>query len=449
MRHTAAILGARRRAVNAPRARAIEWAMTPQISSRARQMPASPIRKLMPLAEDAKRRGVHVHHLNIGQPDIETPAPMLERLRACRDRVLAYSPSGGTPEYLASLLEYYGRLGLRLALKDVIATTGGSEAILFALLACANEGDDVLVVEPFYTNYTAFATMAGLRLVPLTSRGDEGFHLPPRSAWERAVTPRTRAVILCNPNNPTGTVYTAEELEAVAGFCRDHGLFLIADEVYREFVYDGRTATSALTLPGGDDFVIVVDSLSKRYSACGIRLGCLVTRNREVNQACLRMAQGRLSPPGLAQMVAVGARDLGPEYTAAVVGEYQKRRDILFSGLTAVPGVFLRKPEGAFYFIARLPVRDSEDFTRWMLTDYERGGATVMLAPAQGFYATPGLGQNEVRIAYVLEQRHLEAAVGILADGLQAYRAARRLEALAAEQAGEADEPDFSVPVEG
>ena len=422
--------------------------MTPPISSRGRQMPASPIRKLMPLAEDAKRRGVHVHHLNIGQPDLETPAPMRERLAASRERVFAYSPSGGTPEYLATLLEYYGRLGIRLNLKDIIATTGGSEAILFALLACADDGDDVLVVEPFYTNYTAFATMAGVRLVPLTSRGEEGFHLPSRAAWERAATPRTRAVILCNPNNPTGTVYTSEELEVVAGFCRDRGLFLISDEVYREFVYDGREARSALTLAGGDDSVIVVDSLSKRYSACGIRLGCLVTRNREVTQSCLRMAQGRLSPPGLAQMIAVGARELGPEYTAAIVAEYQKRRDILFAGLTALPGVFLRKPEGAFYFVARLPVRDSEDFARWLLTDYAREGATVMLAPAQGFYATPGLGHNEVRIAYVLQQKHLEAAVGILGDGLPASRAARRLEALAVAQADE-DEPDFSLPVEG
>jgi aspartate aminotransferase len=316
-------------------------------------------------------------------------------------------------------------------------------------MACANEGDDALVVEPFYTNYTAFATMAGVRLVPLTSRGDEGFHLPPRAAWERVVTPRTRAVILCNPNNPTGTVYTAEELEGVASFCRDHGLFLIADEVYREFVYDGREAKSALTLAGAEDLVIVVDSLSKRYSACGIRLGCLVTRNREVTQACMRMAQGRLSPPGLAQMIAVGARELGPQYTASVVSEYQTRRDILFAGLIAVPGVFLRKPEGAFYCIARLPVRDSEDFARWLLTDYAREGATVMLAPAQGFYATPDLGHNEVRIAYVLEQRHLEAAVGIVADGLQAYRAVRRLEAVSGDPAGEGDQPDFSLPVEG
>jgi aspartate aminotransferase len=278
--------------------------------------------------------------------------------------------------------------------------------------------------------------MAGVRLVPLTSRGEEGFHLPPRAAWERAVTTRTRAVLLCNPNNPTGTVYTAEELEMVAGFCRDRGLFLIADEVYREFVYDGRKAVSALLLPGMEDLVIVVDSLSKRYSACGIRLGCLVTRNEEVMQACLRMAQGRLSPPGLAQMIAVGARELGPEYTAAMVAEYQKRRDILFAGLTALPGVFLRKPEGAFYFVARLPVGDSEDFTRWLLTDYARDGATVMLAPAQGFYATPGLGHDEVRIAYVLEQKHLEAAVVILGDGLAAYRATRRPEAQAASKTG-------------
>jgi aspartate aminotransferase len=422
--------------------------MTPKVSGRARQMPASPIRKLMPLADDAKRRGVHIHHLNIGQPDIETPAPMRERLLASRERVYAYSPSGGTPEYLATLHDYYGRLGIRLAQGEILATTGGSEAVLFSLLACAGDGDEALVVEPFYTNYTAFATMAGVRLVPLRSRGEDGFHLPPRAAWDAAVTPRTRAVILCNPNNPTGTVYTAEELEMVAGFCRDRGLFLIADEVYREFVYDGRQARSALLLPGMEDLVIVVDSLSKRYSACGIRLGCLVTRNEEVMQACLRMAQGRLSPPGLAQMVAVGARELGPEYTASVVAEYQKRRDILFAGLTALPGVFLRKPEGAFYFIARLPVRDSEDFTRWLLTDYAKDGATVMLAPAQGFYATPGLGHDEVRIAYVLEQRHLEAAVGILADGLTAYGATRRREAVA-DGAVAADKPDFSLPAEG
>ncbi len=296
------------------------------------------------------------------------------------------------------------------------------------MMACGSQGDDALVVEPFYTNYSAFATMAGLQLVPLTSRGEDGFHLPAREQWEKALTPRTRMVVLCNPNNPTGTVYTPEELAMVAGFCKDRGLFLISDEVYREFVYDGRTSKSALALPGMAEHVIVVDSLSKRYSACGVRLGCLVTRNAEVHQAAMKMAQGRLSAPGLAQIIAVGARELGPDYTRGIVVEYQKRRDILFEGLSAIPGVFLRKPEGAFYFVARLPVRDSEDFASWLLTDYQKDGATVMVAPAPGFYATPGLGADEVRIAYVLKAADLRASVAILAAALPAYAKARGLE---------------------
>jgi len=402
--------------------------MTPQISNRARLMPASPIRKLMPLADEAKRRGVRVYHLNIGQPDLETPAAMRERLRHIEDRVLAYAPSGGTADYLNALVGFYRRQGLTLGLPDVLATTGGSEAILFSFLACAGEGDEVLVVEPFYTNYTAFAGMAGLRLVPLTSRAEDGFHLPPRPAWEQALTARTRIALVCNPNNPTGAVYTPEELGMVAQFCRDHGLFLVSDEVYREFVYDGRRPVSALSLAGYEDLVLVVDSLSKRYSACGIRLGCLATRNREVHDACLRMAQGRLSAPGLAQMIAAAALELGPDYTQSVVSEYQRRRDVLFRGLSQIPGVFLRKPEGAFYFVARLPVRDSEDFARFLLTDFQHEEATVMVAPAAGFYATPGLGQDEVRIAYVLQERDLEAAVAVLAAALPAYRRARGLE---------------------
>jgi aspartate aminotransferase len=417
--------------------------MAPQISTRARLMPASPIRKLTPLADGAKRRGVHVYHLNIGQPDIETPEAMRQRLHSIQERVLAYTPSGGTPEYLEALAGYYQRLGLQVGIPDLLATTGGSEAILFAFLACAGEGDDALVVEPFYTNYSAFAGMAGLRLVPLTARGDDGFHLPPRATWERALTPRTRLVVLCNPNNPTGAVYTPAELQMVAEFCRDHGLFLVSDEVYREFVYDGRETVSALSLPGLDDLVVVVDSLSKRYSACGIRLGCLVTRNRELHDAVLRMAQGRLSAPGLAQMIAGAALELPPDYTDAMVSEFQARRDALFAGLSRVPGVFLRKPEGAFYFVARLPVRDAEDFARFLLTDFEHKGATVMVAPAAGFYATPGLGQDEVRIAYVLQERDLVAAVEVLAEALPAYRRARGPEAepVAA--------PDFHVPAEG
>jgi aspartate aminotransferase len=292
-------------------------------------------------------------------------------------------------------------------------------------MACANEGDDVIVVEPFYANYRAFATMAGLNIVPVTARGREGFHLPPRKVWEQALTPRSRVVILCNPNNPTGTVYSREELEMVADFCREHGLFLVSDEVYREFVYDGRKAVSALELADADELVIVVDSLSKRYSACGIRLGSLVTRNAEVYDACLRMAQGRLSPPGIAQFIAVGAESLGDDYTRDIVSEYQHRRDILYEGLTAIPGVELAKPEGAFYCVARLPVANAEDFAIWLLTEFEsEEKATVMVAPAKGFYAS-ALGMSEIRIAYVLKEEALRTSVRLLAEALQRYGSAR------------------------
>jgi len=398
--------------------------MALQISERGRKMPASPIRKLMPLADEAKRRGVKVYHLNIGQPDLETPPAMRAKL-AQAPSVYAYTPSAGTAECLATLREYYRRLGVELGPDQIIATTGGSEAILFALMACAGEGDEALVVEPFYTNYTAFATMAGVRLVPLRARGEDGFHLPPVEEWRKALSPRTRLVLLCNPGNPTGTVYRAEELQAVAAFCREHGLFLVSDEVYREFVYDGRSSASVLSLPGCEDLAVVVDSLSKRYSACGIRLGCLATRNADVYGAALRMAQGRLSPPGLAQLVALGATELGPDYAKGIVREYQTRRDVLFEGLSRIPGVFLRKPEGAFYFVARLPIEDGEDFASWLLTDYAYDGATVMVAPAEGFYATPGLGRDEVRIAYVLKKEDLEASVRILGHAIPAYQAVR------------------------
>jgi aspartate aminotransferase len=400
-------------------------------------MPASPIRKLMPLADDARRRGVKVYHLNIGQPDIETPEVM-RRLLSLAAKVLTYTPSSGTSEFIEALQGYYGRLGLTLAADEIIATAGGSEAIQFALLACSDPGGDVLVPEPFYTNYNSFATMTGLRLVPLTTRGEDGFHLPPREAWESALTPKTRLVVLCNPNNPTGTVYTPDEVAMVAGFCRDRGLFLLVDEVYRELVYDGRKPWSALFLSGFDENVVVVDSLSKRYSACGIRLGALVTRNREVHDACLRMAQGRLSAPGLAQIIAVGLQELGPEYAEGIVHEYEGRRDLLFEGLSRIPGLFLRKPEGAFYFVARLPVEDGEDFARFLLSEFQMDGATVMVAPAEGFYATEGLGRNEVRIAYVLNQEDLRVAVRVLEAGLAEYRRVRGLPAVATEIASPA-----------
>lgn len=392
-----------------------------EISGRGRQMPASPIRKLTPFADEAKARGIRIYHLNIGQPDIETPPALRNRLQQFQQRVIEYSPSVGTPEYLNSLRDYYRRLGIELELTQMLATTGGSEALLFAFFACSDPGDEAIVVEPFYTNYASFATMAGLRLVPITARGDNGFHLPARSYWESAITPKTKFVLLCNPNNPTGTVYQREELEMVASLCRDRGLFLMVDEVYREFVYDGRSPFSALSLPGHEDRIIVIDSLSKRFSACGIRLGCLVTRNAAVYDACLRMAQGRLSPPGLAQFIAVGASELGPEYFTGVVGEYQRRRDILLEGLSQISGVFLRKPEGAFYFVTRLPVFNSEDFAQWLLTDFQLNGASVMMAPAAGFYATPGLGMDEVRIAYVLSEQDLRAVVEILRAALDEY----------------------------
>jgi aspartate aminotransferase len=415
--------------------------MTPRISERGRIMPASPIRKLSPLADEAKRRGVRVLHLNIGQPDLETPPAMRARLGEIRDKTYAYSPSGGTPEFLQVLRDYYKGLGIPIELDQVIATTGGSEALLFSMLACAGEGDEVLVVEPFYTNYAAFAAMTGLRLVPVTSRAEDGFHLPPIPEWERAVTPRTRLVLLCNPGNPTGTVYTPEELQAIAQFCSCRGLFLVVDEVYREFVYDGRQTSSVLGLRGFEDLVVVVDSLSKRYSACGLRLGCLVTRNRDVYDACFRMAQGRLSPPGLAQLVALGAAGLGADYTRSVVREYESRRDVLYEGLTGIGGVFLRKPEGAFYLVARIPVADSEDFARFLLTDFELDGTTVMVAPAAGFYATPGKGLDQVRIAYVLDSQALRLAVKVLERALGTFRASATPPSRPATSG-----PDFSLP---
>ena len=395
------------------------------VSARGRLVPASPIRKLAPFAEEAKQRGLHVYHLNIGQPDIETPAVMREQLKLIGEKTYEYTPSGGTKAYVDSIRKYYEGLGIPLGAGEVLGTTGGSEALQFAFIACTDPGDEILITEPFYTNYRAFAAIAGVEMVPLLSRGEDGFHLPAREEWERAVTSRTKAVVITNPNNPTGTIYSRDELEMIAGFCRDHGLFLISDEVYREFVYDGAKAVSALTLEGMSELVIVVDSLSKRFSACGIRLGALCTRNQGIFEAVLHMAQGRLSPPGLAQAIAPAAATLGAEFYDGVVSEYQKRRDILFEGLTKIPGVFLRKPEGAFYFIARLPVEDAEDFARWLLTDFSLDGGTVFGAPAAGFYATEGRGLNEVRIAYVLKGDDLRQAVKILAAALPVYRKAR------------------------
>jgi aspartate aminotransferase len=401
--------------------------MKPSLSGRGLNAPASPIRNLVPYAEQAKAKGLRVYHLNIGQPDLETPVELRRRLRQLDNTCIEYSPAQGTPAFIATMQRYYRSIGIDLEEDEILATTGGSEAILFALSVCADPGDDVLVVEPFYANYRGFASMAGVGIVAVTSRGRDGFHLPPLQVWERELTPRTRAVLLCNPNNPTGAVYGREEVEMVAELCRRKGLFLISDEVYREFTFDDRRATSALELPGLEPHVIVADSLSKRYSSCGLRLGCLVTRNADVYRSALRMAQARLAPPGLAQYVAVGIEDLAEEYVSSIRAEYESRRDFLYEALRKIPDVYLAKPEGAFYFIAQLPVDDADDFARWLLADFELEGATLMLAPARGFYLNPQLGRDEVRIAYVLRREELEVAVRILTEGLSQYRAQRGL----------------------
>ena len=393
----------------------------PKVSSRGMALPPSPIRKLAPYAEAAKARGVKVFHLNIGQPDLETPKVMRDRLKSV-DPVIAYSPSQGTPQYLDAMCRYYATVGLKVLPENLVATTGGSEAVLFAFVCLAEAGDEVMVFEPFYTNYSSFATMAGVKLVPVRCRGEEGFHLPAREAFEKALSKRTRFVLLCNPNNPTGTVYSRDEVQRVADFCRDHDLFFVSDEVYREFVYGGLSATSALDLPGMEDRVVVVDSLSKRFSACGIRLGCFVSRNADVIAAVIRAAQGRLSPPGLAQILALGMSEITADYYAGVRNEYQRRRDVIYDELLKLPDVFLRKPEGAFYVVARLPVKDADAFARFLLEEFSFEGATVMVAPAAGFYATPGLGSNEVRMAYVLNCDDLRRAIGVLGEGLKAYQ---------------------------
>lgn len=383
-------------------------------------MPASPIRKLVPFAEDAKRRGIHVFHLNIGQPDIETPPAALQAVREAPMKVLAYSHSAGHESYRRKLTTYYQRYGVRLDHTEIIVTAGGSEAILFGMLACLDPGDEMIVPEPFYANYNGFAVEAGVRVVPLPSGIETGFALPPMEAFERAIGDRTRAIMVCNPNNPTGYLYSRQELQTLAELARRHGLFLFSDEAYREFCYGG-THTSMLALEGVDEHVILMDTISKRYSACGARLGLLATRNRDVLDTALRLAQARLSPPGLAQILAEAAVDLPANYFDDVREEYQARRDLLVRRLNAMAGVFCPEPGGAFYAVARLPVDNADKFCRWLLESFSWDGKTVMLAPASGFYATPGLGQQEVRLAYVLNQSDLSAALDCLEKALEVY----------------------------
>ncbi|HVP58659.1 MAG TPA: pyridoxal phosphate-dependent aminotransferase [bacterium] len=395
-----------------------------RLSKRALEMQASPIRKLVPLADEAKAKGIKVYHLNIGQPDIPTPPEFMDALRSYDSHVLAYGNSKGDAAYIKTLVEYYKHRGIEVEARDIQVTTGGSEAIIFAMICVANVGEEIIVFEPFYTNYNGFAAMADVRLVPLTLAAETGFHLPPRAAIEAAITPSTRAILVCSPNNPTGTVYTREEMAAIAAIAKAHNLFVLSDEVYREFVYEGRH-TSIMDIEGTSDRAILLDSISKRYSACGARIGCLVSRNHQVMEAALKMGQARLCSPSIEQYAATQTAKIKDAYFEHTMEEYRRRRDTVYDELMKIPGVVCLKPSGAFYIMAKLPVADIEDFARWMLTDFSLDGATTMIAPGPGFYATPGKGNDEARIAYVLNVEDLKRAMRILAKGIEVYREAK------------------------
>ena len=394
----------------------------PIISERGLQMPSSPIRKLAPFADAAKRDGVKVYHLNIGQPDLPTPQKGLDALKHITRTTLEYSPSEGYLSLREKLSGYYAKFGLDIHPEEIIVTSGGSEAILLAFLACLNPGDEVLMTEPGYANYISFSVTAGIHVKAITSHIENGFALPPVEAFEKAITPRTRAILLCNPNNPTGYVYSPEELHKIKEIVQKHDLFLFSDEVYREFVYSGEPFVSALTL-GIDQNVILFDSVSKRYSECGIRIGMVVTKNRMVRDAVMKYCQARLSPPLLGQIVAEASIEGTEDYSKACFDEYKSRRDFFIRRLNEIPGVFSPMPHGAFYTVASLPVVDSEDFCRWCLTDFRYENQTIMMAPASGFYRSPNLGRNQVRLAYVLKKEDLEKALTVLEKALEAYNA--------------------------
>jgi len=384
------------------------------ISQRAQHIQESPIRKLTALANAAKKTGRTVYHLNIGQPDIPTPPAFMERISAYKEKVLSYGPSDGLEALKTAMIRYFEHFQIKLEVKNIVIATGGSEAISFAFNAVGDPGDEIIVSEPFYTNYSGYASQCNLKLVPVTAKAENGFHLPPIAEFERKLGPRTRAILLCSPNNPTGTVYTPEELKAIGEFARRHDLFLIADEVYKEFTYDGKVHFSVLQLEGLEDRVVVVDSISKRYSACGARIGAVLSRNEEVMKGITKFAQARLCPPTLEQVGAIGAYELPHDYFDGVMAEYQKRRDILCSVLQSHPRIVLHKPEGAFYVMAKLPIQDGEIFARWLLNEFQDNNETVMGAPGEGFYKTPGRGKDEVRLAYVIEASKLERAARLL-----------------------------------
>ncbi len=399
----------------------------PTISERGRICPPSPIRKLVPYSDDAKKRGVKVYHLNIGQPDIETPANVLDKIRNIDLKVVEYSHSAGIPSYRKKLAEYYERVGIKVTPEEMIVTTGGSEGILFAMMTCLNPGDEVIIPEPFYANYNGFAVASGVVVKPIASYIENGFGLPPIESFEKAITPRTRAILICNPNNPTGYLYSLHELEVLRDIVKKHDLFLFADEVYREFCYDGKQHYSVMNLEGIDQHVVLLDSISKRYSACGVRIGVMISRNREVMATAMKFAQARLSPPTFGQIAGEAAVDTPPSYLEAVLNEYVQRRNIVVESINKMEGCFCPNPGGAFYATAKLPIDDSDKFCQWLLEHFSFEGQTVMLAPATGFYSTPGRGRDEVRISYVLKTDDLKSSMRCLEEALKVYPGRKKI----------------------
>jgi aspartate aminotransferase len=393
----------------------------PNISEKGRLMPESPIRKLVPYADQAKKRGTKVFHLNIGQPDIPTPQSMIDAMHNLDIKVIEYSHSAGILSYRESMCKYYAKHGIKVSPDEIIVGAGASEAILFAVQTCLNPGDEIIIPEPFYANYNGFATSAGVKVKPIISSIESGFALPPISEFEKAITPATKAIMVCNPNNPTGYLYSREELETLREIVLKHDLFLFADEVYREFCYDGTTHFSVMNLEGLEEHVVLFDSVSKRYSACGIRIGAMISRNKEVMKTALKFAQARLSPPSLGQIAAEAAMATPDSYFVEVIEEYKARRDTVVEGMNKIPGVKCPNPKGAFYVTARLPIDNSDKFCQWLLESFEFENQTVMLAPATGFYSTPGAGQNEVRISYVLKVEDLKKSVKVLEEALKVY----------------------------
>lgn len=393
----------------------------PKVSQRGTEMPASPIRRLVPLANEAKKRGVKVYHLNIGQPDIPTPPQALEALRHIDRKVLEYSPSDGLLSLRVKLREYYRKYSIDVDVDDIIVTSGGSEAVLFAFMACLDPGDEIIVPEPAYANYMAFAISAGAKIVTVPSSIDEGFSLPPMEKFEALITPRTKGILICNPNNPTGYLYSMKEMLQLRDLVKKYDLFLFSDEVYREFCYTGAPYISAFHLPGVEDKVVLIDSVSKRYNECGIRIGALITKHHELKRNIMKFCQARLSPPLLGQIVAEASIDTPADYMLETYNEYVDRRKFLIDELNKIPGVYSPIPMGAFYTVARLPVDDADKFCQWCLREFEYEGQTVFMAPASGFYTTPGMGRDEVRIAYVLKREDLAAAMTVLRAALAAY----------------------------